>query len=795
MKKSYPDKRKKGQLIVFGVLIFPVIFFCLAMVINVGMVVHDKINLQNSVDLAAIYAAQRQAEVMDAMAHINYQMRQSYKLFAWRYLILGSSGAFVEPSVFPGWHGFRPDKSHPNGGRWMMNLLNKPSVTPNRSLCPNADGISGATGCHNRECRTESSRAQCPYAVCTVHPLFHAQWYEDNTHICQSYMFHTSAYGLPPVTPQVGPLTTPSILRNDRIRKLRERLGNNCSDVGLQNWLIATSMYLSFFQEQQERKEFIEDVLFRRLVEGQDIENKPISDGVIHTIWKNLTYVNYRGFTSSDPPDPKLTFDIVQSQTGQAIPLSSGTSFDTFYEWDEVTPVPLYVQNTENQTGLLDDSHSTFCQTTVQSIFQCNSSGPLPELRSDPVVETSAMSKIAIYKPDYEPTPWCQILRDIFLNRSRDRVSGFFKKNSDLNLGVKVKVTIPYKGQLFFPFFTDSGLVPMTLTAVAYAKAFGASFGPSNPKEQDKLIPRILNHNPSESFMLFPNYSRFPGDLLGLTSERVQWAWNFLFTNGLSSGGDAIRVASESHGRTFNNYSDLVNNMDFYKDSMVLHHIPQHVSSTTTTVNLSADEIFTRRMRIYEEMAIAPDRFDLAYYTILPNYMLTLYPRLKNSLPNQYVPADLGHFRNSNATQIPLPDNPNNVYTSSPLFRGHNPEFRLNYIERQIIYARRQPNIHPFNSREIFSVFQQYKVDDVDKLLTSWAPEWQGPFAHSGDMYNNPPLGDCDFDDKDVRVTFGNSKSSDPFLDTGLERKMIPSHCLKGGRTGFSVKLIHPSAL
>ena len=64
-----------------------------AMVINIGLAVHDKINLQNSVDLGAIYAAQRQAEVLNALAHMNYQMRQSYKLFAWRYLVVANLGA------------------------------------------------------------------------------------------------------------------------------------------------------------------------------------------------------------------------------------------------------------------------------------------------------------------------------------------------------------------------------------------------------------------------------------------------------------------------------------------------------------------------------------------------------------------------------------------------------------------------------------------------------------------------------------------------------------------------------
>jgi len=776
MKEHYSVKKNKGQLIVFGVLIFPVIFFCLAMVINIGMVVHDKINLQNSVDLAAIYAAQRQAEVMDAMAHINYQMRQSYKLFAWRYLVLGNSGGFVEPTIdtpratLGGGSGGIPP------GRGVMNILRRPVSDNifNGSLCPNAND----QVCRFRECADPAMREQCPYAVCTVHPLFHAPWYGDNTHICQDYMYGTSARALPPVTQQGGIMTTPSILANQEVREYRQRLVSNCSDVGLQNWIVATSMYLAFFQEQHNRKKFIEDVLFNRLIKGRDIDDKAIETGVSHTVRKNLTYINYRGFHSPDPP---LTFNVVYSQTG-GLPVSAdaSTTFETFYQWDEIVPIPFYVQNINNNIQELSDTDNTFCETNVQSIFQCDPA-ELPPLQPRRAVQADAMADILNHRPDPNSMTWCNLLKDIWRNGMKDRVLGFYKKQSP-HLGVQVEVEIPYKGQLFFPFFVPPGIIPMTLKAVAYAKPFGASFGPSDPEQQDPLVPRLSN-SPTEP-MLFPNYSRFPDDRLGLTDGRVQWAWNMLFMNGILAGGDHPRNVSKEHGRTFDNYSDFPDNINRYKDSMVLHLREVSSTSTTTSVVVESSESFNKRMRIYEEMAIAPDRFDRAYYTILPNYMVTLYPRLKKTVVD-YVPADLGHFHNSNATLIPQPG----IYTH----RGHDPAFRLNYIERQIIYTRAQPGTSTFNSWGLSSIFGEYKVENINGLLTSWAPERQGPFAHSVEMYNSSSSGDCELDDRDVRITF--SGSSDPFLDAGLERKMIPSHCLKGGRTGFSVKLIHPSAL
>ena len=88
---------QRGQMAIFIALFFQVLFVFFAMAINVGMVIHDKINLQNSVDLAAYYAAARQGEILNQIAHIYYQLRQNYKLFVWRYRVLGSLGQDRHP--------------------------------------------------------------------------------------------------------------------------------------------------------------------------------------------------------------------------------------------------------------------------------------------------------------------------------------------------------------------------------------------------------------------------------------------------------------------------------------------------------------------------------------------------------------------------------------------------------------------------------------------------------------------------------------------------------------------------
>ena len=777
MKKRYLIKRKKGQLIVFGVLVFPVIFFCLAMVINIGMVVHDKINLQNAVDLAAIYAAQKQAEVMDAMAHINYQMRQNYKLFAWRYLVLGNIGAFVEPTISS------PIENR-GGSRQVINILNDSPQADSR--CPNA-----GSGCVRQACDTPQWREACPYAVCTIHPLFSTTWQTDDTHICQNYRdAGSSARRLPPVTRTAGLLSTISVLSgNKAVRNLRAKLVGNCSDVGFQNWMVAASMYFAFIEDQKRRKEFIQKELFPLLTGGQDIEGKNIIDGVEKTIQKNLTYVNYRNFI----PEDSLVFSVVQSNSGSPSPLAQSGTFNSFFKWDEIAPAPSYVQNLAPPPGgTTPDTVNDFCKTTVQSIFQCKPHGSSYNdvLKANPEVLDGAMGRIAGYKPDRISDTWCDVLHQYWQNGGPDRVIGFYKPNgaNAKNLGVKVKVTMPYKGQLFFPFFPNS--TGMIFSAEAYAKPFGASFGSS---ESDRLIPKGANGGD-------PNYALIPNDGFGLTNEKVQWAWNFLFMNGNSIGGQNARDTSKRQGRTFNNYSGLPQNTASYRDPMFLHYKDAPSSSSgSVSVTLDDLEIFTKQMRIYEEMAIAPDPFDVENYTILPNYMLTLYPKLKKAFPGKYVPADLGHFQNGNPTMIPQAP----VYIDSHgppngrrVYNPQDPIFRLNYIERQIIYANHLPSTQPFAGHGIDQVLP-YRGGDFDKgvksvndLLTSWTPLVLVPGSSPNQFVR--PSG-CELSDERVKLEFQGQK--DPFLSEGLERKLTPSHCLKGGRTGFSVKLVHPDVL
>ena len=138
-------ENQRGQVAIFVAFVFQVLFVFFAMIVNVGLLVHHKINLQNSVDFAAYYGAMKQAETLNAIAHINYQIRQSYKLMMFRYRELGTAGDLENHPWLSQQRTFRP------GNEVESALTYKPSYcisyTPfdfmgnTETYCKNAGGV------------------------------------------------------------------------------------------------------------------------------------------------------------------------------------------------------------------------------------------------------------------------------------------------------------------------------------------------------------------------------------------------------------------------------------------------------------------------------------------------------------------------------------------------------------------------------------------------------------------------------------------------------------------------------
>lgn len=99
MGKSDTNKgSEKGQITLLVGLLVVLFLLLFALVVNVGMLVHAKINLQNAADLAAYAGASTQARQLNHISYLNYEMRRQFKKFLFRYYYIGNMAQASSPA-------------------------------------------------------------------------------------------------------------------------------------------------------------------------------------------------------------------------------------------------------------------------------------------------------------------------------------------------------------------------------------------------------------------------------------------------------------------------------------------------------------------------------------------------------------------------------------------------------------------------------------------------------------------------------------------------------------------------
>jgi hypothetical protein len=83
-------KNCRGQLTVFFAVTLVMLLTIMAFIVNVGMYVKAKINLQNAVDAAAFSGAAVQARQLSDIAYLNWEMRNVFKEWMFKYYVLGN---------------------------------------------------------------------------------------------------------------------------------------------------------------------------------------------------------------------------------------------------------------------------------------------------------------------------------------------------------------------------------------------------------------------------------------------------------------------------------------------------------------------------------------------------------------------------------------------------------------------------------------------------------------------------------------------------------------------------------
>jgi hypothetical protein len=585
---------------IFVALLFQVLFVFFAMIINVGLLVHDKINLQNSVDLGAIYAAQRQAEILNAIAHTNYQIRQDWKLMTWRIRVLGDMAR----------------KGHPFSG--------------------NPQGIP-----QPEELDTSLNQP----VVC----IWHGAWKEvvdagADQNICSKANIVVPPIPKSKVVAGFLPWSKPYV---DAVSDLKSQFEKDCTKGGPMNWQFAAKLYIQFKNDQARRREMIRTYVRLLTEQGngdfKDLNLQSVLQGVEATIRKNLTRSNLARLQAGDIKIHNSLGGVEQQKWLPEIPVK--------------VLVP-YLDLIKNASGGCNGLFRWVNPGIPNAKDPDNPASHLPESYNVAKYDVQGGALKAKVWDEYDP----KALKNPSLG---------VEKNPWYMAYVMVRVN----SKSLVPFAPFSQAVE--LTAKAIAQPFGGRIGPwyaetwprdtdkSVGKKIDKLVPdRAESLGGAATIDDIPNYSKYPGDRLGLKSKMALSALSKKF------------------------YEDLKKKLSYYFSYANL--------GTDVVGNKNRDGLAWAPgapsqpwIREFELAAISPDLFDITYYSIDPNFWYA-YLRESKIVAEDALPlwGDLG---------------------------SHNPpEGLLNFgIQEQI----------KSYGAKFYSSWVTYNVTKWENVLTAWQQE------------------------------------------------------------------------
>lgn len=616
---------------IFIALIFQVLFVLFAMIINVGMIVHDKINLQNSVDIAAYYAAQRQAEILNQIAHSNYQIRQAWKLLTWRIRVIADMG----------------NKFHP-----IKIGINNPAEGP----------LTGA-----------------PFPSVCVNFAF----WEGQTH---QNLCSTKDIYIPNITsfPVVAPFGVHNILMAQAIKNFQSQIATMCEQAGPRNYEMAVRWMAAYRMQVKKSKHQIRvlaDSLSASRTDFKDINGYSVLEGVKNTLFNNLTRANRDTLGSN--------FKMLNSmgEYDRRLWLPELVIYPNFFYTDFI--------NSGGCSGIgkmLSNTQSAYCNANNcpewMAAYKAEPNNPEDEYHSTIGVEKN---------------PWFMAY-----------------------VGVKA-VTTPTKP--FLPFGK-----PITLRARAYAQPFGGRIGPwlyknwqpdaknsfgTFPQDRvDALVPEPMDPNnlpPSNSplnNLMVPNYSRFPGDPLGLKSTLALSIMKKSFLQQTVGQGKRILLSY------YANVPDPTG-----VDNLAQTSRPQDPGENLQLLGQSNQPW----LREFEVAAMAPDLFDITYYSIDAHFA-------NDYFSNKNMAISEGNFDWGAVAQQPY-----NTDISTHI---------------KVANGITDPTL------------AFYMVNDKSQLLTSWLPSGANQYYPENGF--PPNFGTC----------------------LGETQAPVPGGCAGGGRTGYSVRLV-----
>ncbi len=722
------NKKRKatGQMAIFAILIFQSLFMLFAMSLNIALVVHDKINLQNSVDMAAYYGAMKQAEMMNAIAHINYQIRQSWKLLTWRYRVLGSFGV---TDIYDS-HWVHGPKDQETEYKYLPVF---------------------------REGALPGFPPTGPYNIC----LQHEDWTgffgtRDPIHDAGDNICTKMSTTIPRISNRIrsgpgggwgiGVIGTARLI--DRVNI---EIKYKCEIGGISSWFFAALSFGNLRKDQAVRKQMIYK-LAEKMSDGKELTGGSIAEGAIKTLVRNLSYINKKALR-----EPRKYINNADIKI-----------FNSLKDPQKIQPAVWLEDYPFEDVGLYADVYaktSGGCDRQLQHI-----AAPPEFLKNLPHgIDTRDKNEIErmVRLLAEDPLKWPDCARS---SNNICKISAGLSKLSDFKIFYAVKAEISYKNQVFLPFNNS-----ITLKAKAYAKPFGGRIGP--PRDSDGRLPPVIPGSPNnpdskhgdcasatltqQGFddprqrvhitnkydKCLPNYSRFPGDQQGLISARVHHNW-------------APYLKSKKQCNQIKNYVKQ-GHQGYYDDRSPLATAQFDLHSSCSQNNPGLDY---NMARLWELAAIAPDFFDITYFTILPNYQEVYFKHIEALIQtNPLIRGDLETYHTGT-------------------------EFQSKYGLLSQVGGGGGAGAGGGAPPSIWSVGHgmprlNYKVKSIEHLLTGWNPPKTGK------------SGTHNYMESPQRTNFQKCRTwahrivSNP----GDPKGWIAGGCVQGGRTGYSVKLVNPT--
>lgn len=654
---------QKGQISVFLALGFLVLFTMFGMTINIAMVVHDKIVLQNAADFASIYVAQRQAEQLNAIAHFNYQIRQAHKLLAYRYVVLGTAG--IDSAR-------RPDFS---AGSETEDPYARKDRYP---FCIADDKIMEFPGGNSDE-------------------------------FCNPRISVSGFSGIQPLEVINTSLGVNTGLR-EQTQRVVDALRYSAVNVSAINWWFVANSMASFKNQVSYRKSLIRALannLARPVQIGangmKDLSGESVYEGAQKTFEYNLS-------------------ESIRRRGGYNIKIQNPLSGFNYKDW--LPEIPVHIIPTYGEYNVTDPTTSRFSPVAHQYYYNY----PTSYIGAEKIRIDNELFNFL------NPGFFLKDMADATFPNDNDLedILGF-EKNPWYMVYNHVEVSAS-SGALFSP-------VPgTTLYAQAFSKPFGGQIGPwyskdwpqgsptSNGNKTEVLWPQrkigSVSLPTSVDQTILPNAPKYPGDGFGFISKLAQ-----------SSVGPTGGIPKVNRFN-INDYRDI-------------------------TLNLFPDRngqaLALGDAGLKESAAIAPDLFDITYYSIEPNFDENyLHEKLDRWLLDEAI------FSRGFSYKQPIWRDFG--YSTEPPATNQ----RVT-VKDQLMVSHRQTY-----GGQIF-YFLNSSNEGLANILTSW--------VGGTDVvdYRSPASGT-------VRDRFGKCPNFHP--NTG-PKPHIPGECLNGGgRTGYSVKMV-----